>query len=315
MRRFREYVTLAQRCGAQDWWLGRRDNAAYRRRKDAGVRDVQRGRQRPMGTSDWDEDAGGRGRGSRGDRAYERSARGGASSWASERSDRSGRDFARERGADGPRTSSGGWERPRGSQRNDDSGDRGSRRYGGDDSWSRAPRDRRDDSYDGRGDRSPRSPRPPVRGDTWDDRRLGPGGAVSRGGPTPRGGLWGEEEMPRRRQPNGGDPRARSGGRIDPRDPRALRRGLVDPTARQAPQKKSRFGFGTAILIILAMFLIGAGAAYAYYRVSTPTVHGPSPSAPGATSAPVIPSTSPSASPSATPHSNVPAARPLYVVL
>ncbi|HLJ81824.1 MAG TPA: hypothetical protein VKT52_10085 [Ktedonobacterales bacterium] len=262
-----------------------------------------------MGTSDWDEDAWGRGRGSRDGRAHDRSARGGASSSASERSDRSGRDVARERGADGPRASSGGWERPRGSQRNDDSGSRGSRRYGGDDGWSRAPRDRRDDSYDGRGDRSPRAPRPPTRDDAWDGRRPGPGGSVS------RGGLWGDGEMPRRRQPNGGDPRARSGGRIDPRDPRALRRGLVDPNARAAPPKKSRFSFGTAILIVLAMLLIGAGAAYAYYRVSTPTVHGPSPSAPGATSAPVTPSTSPSASPSATPHSNVPAAHPLYVVL
>lgn len=304
-----------------------------------------------MGTSDWDEDSWGRGRtpregrmgdGARPDRrAYERPARSGASSWESERPDRSGRGSARERDA-------GGLERPRGSQRDDGPGSpRGSRRYG-DDAWgsdggrpngstgrgrppaagydddrngsrSRTPRDRRDESYDGRGGGSgrenrigegPRGPRPPARGDEWEtrDRRPGPGAAVA------RGGLWGDEDAPRRRRPDGSDPRARAGGRPDPRDPRSFRQGLIDTSAQPVPAaKKSRFGFGKAILIILLMFLIGAGAAYGYYRASTPTVHVPATSTPGATP----PSSSPAAgvTPSTSPHSNVPAAHPLDVVL
>ncbi|MGH2516981.1 MAG: hypothetical protein ACRDHP_15115 [Ktedonobacterales bacterium] len=71
--------------------------------------------------------------------------------------------------------------------------------------------------------------------------------------------------------------------------------------------KKSRFGFGKALLIIVLMFLIGAGAAYGYFRVSTPTVHGPATSAPSTTPA--------SGTPSASPHSNVPAAHARFVVL
>jgi hypothetical protein len=69
-------------------------------------------------------------------------------------------------------------------------------------------------------------------------------------------------------------------------------------------EPKSSFGVGKALLIILLMFLIGAGAAYGYYRASTPAVRGPSTSAPGA-----------GTTPSASPHSNVPAAHPLFVVL
>lgn len=273
-----------------------------------------------MGMSDWDEDSRGRGRGSREGRTGE----GG-------RSERRGYErhgLTRDRDDANPRSSSGGWERPRGSQRGDDTWGADGRRpnsangrerpsagdYDADRSRSRAPRDRRDDSYDGRGDRAPRSPRVPGRSDDWDprDRRSGPGASAARGGPTPRGGLWADEDVPRRRRPDGSDPRAHLGGRIDPRDPRALRRGLADTSARSAPPK-SRFGFGAAILVILVMLLVGVGAGYGYYRLSAPAVHGPTPSAPSATPASSTPGAA--VTPSASPHSNVPAAHPLDVVL
>lgn len=256
-------------------------------------------------------------------RSYERSA-GGTASWDSERPDRS--DRARERDDAGPRMSSGGWERPRGSQRDDDmrSSGRGGRRYDEDDTWGsdggrsggstgrgRPPRERRDDRAD---DRSMRNARPPVRGDGWDgrDRRAGPGAPVSRGGATPRGGLWDDAESPRRR-PDASDPRARNGSRMDPRDPRAPRRGLADARAYPAPPaKESGLSLGKSLLIILLMFVIGAGAAYGYFRISTPKVHVSSPGTPTAAPATATPAV---ASPSASPHSNVPAAYPLYVVL
>lgn len=289
--------------------------------------------------SDWDEDSSrGRGRGPREGRAgdgtrserreYDRPARGGStSSWDSDRPDRGERGLTRERDDANPRTSSGGWERPRSSQRgNDETWDADARRSNGangrgrssagdydDDrsgSRSRPPRNRRDDPYDGRSDRSPRPPRSPGR-DDWDarDRRGGPGASMSRGGPTPRSGLWANEDMPRRRRPDMSDPRARSAGGYDPR---GLRKGLVDTTAHAAPPK-SRFGIGKAILIILLMFLIGAGAGYGYFRLSAPAVHGPTPSAPGATPSSGTPGAG--VTPSASPHSNVPAAHPLDVVL
>jgi hypothetical protein len=78
-------------------------------------------------------------------------------------------------------------------------------------------------------------------------------------------------------------------------------------------EPKSSFGVGKALLIILLMFLIGAGAAYGYYRMTTPTVRGPATSAPGATPASGTPGTG--TTPSTSPHSNVPAAHPLFVVL
>lgn len=250
-------------------------------------------------------------------RMYERPAHGDAASWDSGRSD-----HGRYREA-GPRMSSGGWERPRGSYRDDEGrgSSRGGRRYSEEDTWGtdggrsdgsmvrgRTPRD------DRMSDRSMRSPRPPARGDDWSarerDRRAAPG--MMRGEATPRRGLWGDEETPPRRRMNGNDPQSRAGGWRDPRDPRALRKGLIDTGAQSAAtSKKSGLGVGQAMLIILVMFLIGAGAAYGYFRVSAPTVHIPSQSTPATTPA----TTTPSASPSASPHSNVPATHQLNVVL
>lgn len=132
-----------------------------------------------------------------------------------------------------------------------------------------------------------------------------------RGGAVPRGGgLWGDEEIPRRRRPNADDPRA-----ANRRDPRMLRKGLIDTSGHPAVAKKGGLSFGTALLVIVLMFLIGAGGAYGYFRFSAPRVHVPSPSAPATAPASTTPSASPKASPSASPQSNVPATHLLNVVL
>lgn len=106
-----------------------------------------------------------------------------------------------------------------------------------------------------------------------------------------------------RRRSDGSDPRGRTmaGGRIDPRDPRSLRRGLLDTSASAAvEEKKGGIGFGAAFLIILLMFVLGVGAAYGYWKYSTPKlpVNNGAPAATPATTG--SPSASPS--PSATKH-------------
>lgn len=91
-------------------------------------------------------------------------------------------------------------------------------------------------------------------------------------------------------------------GRINPRDPRALRRGLVDTSMPPAVDKKSGPGFGVAVLVMLLMFVVGAGGAFGYWKFTTPKLPVNN-GAPSATTTPnASPSASPKASPSATQH-------------
>ncbi|MDE3231476.1 MAG: hypothetical protein KGO05_16475, partial [Chloroflexota bacterium] len=153
----------------------------------------------------------------------------------------------------------------------------------------------RGDSY-GRGANSGRGPRPPMRDDRDDYRRSrgqSPADSGSRGrrpgaavAPT-RGGIWGDEPA---------SPAGRR--RPDPRDPRALRRGFAQEEEEEETSGAAAFGKG--LLTIVLALLIGAGAAYGYYVVSTPKP-------PAATTPSASPSASPKASPSASPKSTAPA--------
>lgn len=121
-----------------------------------------------------------------------------------------------------------------------------------------------------------------------------------------------------RRRPDGSDPRGRSmaGGRVDPRDPRSLRRGLVDTSATPAVEdKKGGLTFGKAILLILLMFVVGAGAAFGYWKFTTPPLpsNASTPSATPATTG--TPGGTPATTPNATPHSYTSPVRPVAVVM
>lgn len=95
-------------------------------------------------------------------------------------------------------------------------------------------------------------------------------------------------------------------GRVDPRDPRSLRRGLVDTSAAPAvAEKKGGITFGKAILLILLMFVVGAGAAFGYWKFTTPPLPSDTttPSAtPATTGTPSGNKGTPGATPSATQH-------------
>lgn len=269
-----------------------------------------------MGYSGWD-DSGGRSRAPRderpGNRSYDRMSRSGANGRGYERADR-----ASARGWDDntPRGSGG---RPRPSVRDDDRGpgaSSGSRWRGpsSDDSYDRPSRSRSSrDGYDGRGDRPDRSmrdPRPAMRDDNRDARPgrgagpgAGPGGSNPRNRPPARP-AWDDDELPRRRRPDRDDGRGR-GRAGDPRDPRALRRGLVsDDVEDDDDDEDSGSPFGKAILIIFLAFLLGAGGAYGYFRVSTPVPQaGTATPASSPTTSPTprtTPRTTPSAAPTAT---------------
>lgn len=113
--------------------------------------------------------------------------------------------------------------------------------------------------------------------------------------------------MPRRRRPDGGDPRGRpAGARADARDPRNLRRGLVNLEDTPDEETKSSLGFGKSALIVLIMLVVGIGGAYGYYTFTTPAVHNTGAPANSTSSTPSVVTTvtaSPSASASSTPHS------------
>lgn len=69
-----------------------------------------------------------------------------------------------------------------------------------------------------------------------------------------------------------------------------------------AIEKKSGSGFGVAVLVMLLMFVVGTGAAFGYWKYTTPKVPSDT-STPSATTTPnASPSASPKASPSATQH-------------
>ncbi len=256
-----------------------------------------------MGTDGWDDNSWRRGGTPRSRRAPD----GG-------QPDRSNGRGLREsaRGADG-------WDRPRGSR--NDAGAPGSRYgrrpQGGDDDWgdargssgyggrgrqagaggsarggSRAPREDYEDDYRSRGrgmpaDRSMRT-RAAARPDAWDapqQRSRRPAG---------QGGLWDDQDRPRRARPGGSDPSGRNpAGRYGPRDPRAR---------RAAAKKSGGISFGTAFGIVVLMFVLGGAAAFGVFTLTKPQVKADSVASP----APTVPSTAspattPSASPQATP--------------
>jgi hypothetical protein len=96
-------------------------------------------------------------------------------------------------------------------------------------------------------------------------------------------------------------------GQYGARDPRALRRGLaVEP---ESEEEESSFTAAKGFMIVLVMFVVGAGAAFGYFKLSTPKAPA-GVAAPVPTAAPsVSPSVSPNATPKATstPHALVPA--------
>src|SRR5215831_14664352 len=107
------YTRRGNGCPNGENRCGYRGVTASVRREGVAVRDVQRGRQRVMGTSGWDEESWGRGRASRNGRfdgersagrSYDRAGRGGDSYARSY-------DDSRRPQSGGRGGSSGGWER------------------------------------------------------------------------------------------------------------------------------------------------------------------------------------------------------------
>jgi hypothetical protein len=142
-----------------------------------------------------------------------------------------------------------------------------------------------------------------------------PAGTSGRNRAAGRGGLWGDEDgAPRRRRPDGSDPRARgAGARYAGRDVGALRRGLVRDEDEQP--ETSSFGAGKALMIIVLMFVVGAGAAYGYFRASTPTVHGDVPTSTTTPASTASPSGTASPSVTASPRTLAPSVRSPLVLL
>lgn len=97
------------------------------------------------------------------------------------------------------------------------------------------------------------------------------------------GGLWGDDAGA-----------AALRGRPDPRDPRA-RRGVP------VEEEESGSGVGTALGAIVLALILGAGAAYGYYTISTPKLSG---SASPVVTPAASPSAKPGASPTVTPKAN-----------
>jgi hypothetical protein len=128
---------------------------------------------------------------------------------------------------------------------------------------------------------------PPSRGrGASPDNRGAPGG---RGRPPARDDFW-DDEPPRRRRPEMGDPRGRPPApRPSARDPRSL--SYLDDD-----DESESGGMGKSLAIIVLMFLLGAGAAFGYFKLSMPHVSSNS-TAPSSTT----PSASPASSPATTP--------------
>ncbi|MBF6590834.1 MAG: hypothetical protein IVW57_09945 [Ktedonobacterales bacterium] len=159
---------------------------------------------------------------------------------------------------------------------------------------SRAAYDDEDDRYGPRGgNRSARGARPPTRDDAgYSPRGRGMGsgaGGDPRGSSSGRGrpparpsGLWEDEEPPRRVRPSGVDPRrVPRGARMDQRTWRY---------EDDAEVERSGGSVGKSLAVIFLMLLLGAAAAFGYFKLSTPKT--------GASSAP--PSASPTSAPAKT---------------
>lgn len=173
------------------------------------------------------------------------------------------------------------------------------------------------------GERSMRGQRPPMRDDTWDlsqqRTRANPAPAGGMSGSDPRsrmpgrGAAWDDaQSTQRRRRPNMDDPRNRPPVGRPPLDPRGMRGGLASLADEEdLPSTKGGFTAGKAILIILLMLVVGAGAAYGYFRISTPAIHGSTAPIPAGTT---TPTTSPGAKSTSTPHTAIPASSASRVV-
>lgn len=280
------------------------------------MRDVQQGRNVAMGASGWDDDSGGGGRAPRRGRPGDESHDGRSSSRNADFPERAG-GRGRGGGEGDPRGSSGNWDR-RGSSRDggyarDERG--GSSRSGGGSGRGRAPAEY--DRYERSGGGSGRAGRDPR--EDFDARAQGRGGSPrgirddardathGRSGGTPAGasgarnrvparGMWDDDDRRPRRQ-DVGDLRGRGGPQYA-RGPQA--RGSA---RRAAAEAESSFTAGKGALTVLLVLLLSAGAAFAYFKVSTP--HVPAglvvqPTAPPTQAATATPSASPAASASPT---------------
>ena len=133
-----------------------------------------------------------------------------------------------------------------------------------------------------------------------------PGASGARGRAPARGGIWDDE--PRQRRPGAGDPRGDprggpNGARYGARDPRALRRGLVPEDDGLPDETSDTFTAGKGLLVVVLVFLLSVGAAFGYFKISSPKVPASlitSPTVP-ATAAPSS-SASPNASPTGSAH-------------
>ncbi len=189
---------------------------------------------------------------------------------------------------------------------------------GGSSGGGRDPRERRDgygsyggsrSGYDPRDPRM-RGPRPPARGDedTWSPATRG--GSSARNRPPAGGGLWGDDPSGTTRRPRPGAAVADMNGRgMGGMAGRPGYNRLQPQGADELPEPKSGFTAGKAVLVVLLMLLLGAGAGFVYFKISAPKAPPDNSIAPvnsGSTPATSSPSTSPSASPSSSPHSFAP---------
>jgi hypothetical protein len=240
-----------------------------------------------MGKPGWDDETWTPGRSSRGSRADDADRYPGRSDRRYSRSEDTGGDRQRSsnrgddwRGSSSARPANGGWRGSGELNAKNQTAGRGSQDPRG---GSRDPRRYGGGGYDPRGDRmddrSLRGPRPPVRNR-----------------PPAGGGLWtdGTGARPNRPRPGGGlatDARGSSmGGRhsLDAlRANRLRQQGIEDPD-----DEGGGFTVGKAFMVILLMLVLGAGSAYLYFRISTPTVHSNINTTPAATT-PSVSSASP----------------------
>ena len=278
------------------------------------MRDIQRGRQRGMGTGRRDDDSRWEQQG-----RSPRSRRPDDDMRQSRMGSRGGRDDARGGGGGG-----GGYDRPprngaryprRDVEENwDDGGRGGSSGRGGRPAgpprgnWD-DPRGSRggppDRSGDRSGDRSMRGGRPPVRED-WDAPsrgRGGPGYSGTSRRPPQGGGLWGDEDRGPRGRPG-------MGGPAGMRDPRMARGGRGMPPPEP---EKGQLSFSKGLGIVAGMFVLGIAVAFGFFMLTRPNPQlNDTPPAPTNTTAPdLTPTVAPNITPS--PSGRAPGAGPAFV--
>ncbi len=175
---------------------------------------------------------------------------------------------------------------------------------------SRSGRGSRD--YRGGGARDPRRPGYDARDERTDERGMKgqrpPTRAAADAWSPPRGSYPGRNRPPDGRLPGGESNVGARPNRPRPGYPAAAemsgygmggRQSLEELRARrlrhqeeEPEEEKGGFNAGAAFLVILLMLLLGSGGAYAYFKVTTPTVHSDSgipSSSPNATSGSFVP--------------------------